>query len=162
MTEETPAHENLLYNLKNLHQAYMAVHDSAFKTTWKKMWPFSLFIAQVDYERAQRLLAKVLDELSNQQKALKNIKKTNESKSTKELTLIYQCLAQYTTHFSTSVTILRDVCAYRQSVIDQKPTLNIAQWNKLLKDYEKEISSMRKAGALVQESLLQYRIAGNV
>ena len=46
-------------NLKELIKAKNAAHESMFKFSWKKLWPFSLIWPQVDYIRIQRFMGEV-------------------------------------------------------------------------------------------------------
>ena len=53
-------------NLKELIRAKNTAHESMFKFHWKKMWPFSLFWPQVDFERIVRLMSEIRKNAINQ------------------------------------------------------------------------------------------------
>ena len=53
-------------NLKEMVKIERAAHESVLGLSWKKMWPFNQFLAQVDFIRVMRVLSQIQEHVVTQ------------------------------------------------------------------------------------------------
>lgn len=150
-----PKYELLLSNIREIHKAFSNANDSVFKIDWKKIFPFNLFLPQVDYLRLIRVL-KHADKVSEEQ--LTFLKKSNSVKP-KEMKKYYQSCEKYIKNLQASISVLIQICEYKHSTLLKEPTLNMNGFNNIIKKYQNTTAKHVEQGAIVKEDLDKLRNA---
>lgn len=139
-------------NLKELIRAKNTAHESMFKFHWKKMWPFSLFWPQVDYERIVRLMSEIRKNAINQNNLVLQAK--SKAKPFEETFL--DAVPAYLEALDVSCQKLSAAAQWKQDMLlrrinkDVKLRRDVAEWSQILKEYEDAQGNLVRAGAFVQ------------
>jgi len=144
--------ELIINNIREINKLYRAAHDSAFKFSWKRLWPFSRFLPQVDYIRLIRLLQTTIPELDKQKNAARKFQKQNPAENAFWKSALQWCNAQENT-----VRLLLEVCEYRQSVIEGEKSKGLGDWNLLLKNYQDSLKALQDQGQKLNTELVTLR-----
>ena len=152
-------------NLKELIRAKNTAHESMFKFHWKKMWPFSLFWPQVDFERIVRLMS----EIRKNAIAQGNLVAEAKSKAQPSEKHFLDALPAYLNALDVSCQKLSAAAQWKQDMLqkklhhDVKMVRDVSEWSKILKEYEKAQNDLVRAGALVQMGwgeIVQGKVVG--
>ena len=139
-------------NLKELIRAKNTAHESMFKFHWKKMWPFSLFWPQVDYERIVRLMSEIRKNANNQN----NLVLQAKSKAKPFEKTFLDAVPAYLEALDVSCQKLAAAAQWKQDMLlrrinkDVKLRRDVAEWSQILKEYEDAQGNLVRAGAFVQ------------
>lgn len=144
--------ELIIANIREINKLYRAAHDSAFKFSWKRLWPFSRFLPQVDYLRLIRLIQSAIAELDKQKNAALKYQKQNSAENSFWKATLQWCHAQETT-----IQLLQEVCEYRQSVIEGEKSKGLGDWNQLLKNYQESLKVLQEQGQKLNTELVALR-----
>ena len=133
-------------NLKELIKAKNAAHESMFKFSWKKLWPFSLIWPQVDYIRIQRFMGEVKEKAILQKQFIQD----NLGSSSPEEKEFLNAIPAYVDALGNSCDKLARVAEFKQNILEKKQKRNPFAFNRILKDYEDAQATLVRAGAFVQ------------
>ena len=139
-------------NLKELIRAKNTAHESMFKFHWKKMWPFSLFWPQVDFERIVRLMSEIRKNAINQ----KNLVLQAQGKAKDFEKTFLNAVPAYLTALDISCQKLSAAAQWKQDMRmkkihkDVKLRRDVSEWSRILKEYEESQGNLVRAGAIVQ------------
>ena len=139
-------------NLKELLHAKNTAHESMFKFHWKKMWPFSLFWPQVDFERIVRLMSEIRKNAINQ----KNLVLQAKSKAKDFEKTFLNAVPAYLDALDVSGQKLSAAAQWKHDMLlrrihkDVKLRRDVSEWNNILKEYENAQGNLVRAGAIVQ------------
>ncbi|SHK48438.1 hypothetical protein [Fibrobacter sp. UWEL] len=149
-------------NLKELLRAKNTAHESMFKFHWKKMWPFCLIWPQVDFERIVRLMSELRKNVINQKNLLAQAK--GKSKDFEKTFL--NAVPAYLDALDVSCKFLGEAAQWKQDMLlkrihkDVKFKRDVAEWSRILKDYETAQGNLTRAGAFVQMGWQEFVNAG--
>jgi len=150
-TSETPQLAPVIFsNLKEMVKIQRAAHESVLGFSWKKLWPFNLFLPQVDFIRVMRVLEQIRQHTREQHQFLKREK---AGAPTSDLDFL-NTVPAYLDALAETCTQLIRLAQYKQDVLEKRNPGGIKVLNQLLKDYEETQSRMTLAGALVQKAWL--------
>ena len=119
---------------------------------WKKMWPFSLFWPQVDYERIVRLMSEIRKNAINQN----NLVLQAKSKAKPFEKTFLDAVPAYLEALDVSCQKLSAAAQWKQDMLlrrinkDVKLRRDVAEWSQILKEYEDAQGNLVRAGAFVQ------------
>lgn len=148
VNESTPKHELLLQNLRELHRGYTAVHDSFFKFSWKRIWPISLFMPQVDFERAARVAGELARQLGEQQAFTDKTQAKD-----KNLKNFYRDAGTYAAALKHTCETLQSICAFKHHRLMQDEETHMGDLNSMLKEYQSSTEAHVNAGRDLRNSL---------
>lgn len=149
-------------NLKELLRAKNTAHESMFKFHWKKMWPFSMFWPQVDFERIVRLMSELRRNVINQKNLLAQAKPKAKDFEMKFL----NALPAYLDALDVSCKYLGEAAQWKQDLLIRKITKDVKvirdtkEWSRILKDYEDAQGNLTRAGAFLQVGWQEFVAAG--
>ena len=139
-------------NLKELIRAKNTAHESMFKFHWKKMWPFSLFWPQVDFERIVRLMSEIRKNAIIQNNLVLQAKNVAQDFEKDFLNAV----PAYLDALDVSCQKLSAAAQWKQDMLlkrihkDVKLRRDVSEYNQILKEYEKAQGELVRAGAIVQ------------
>ena len=162
-TEQKKLPSQIIFeNLKELLRAKNTAHESMFKFHWKKMWPFSMFWPQVDFERIVRLMSELRKTVINQKNLLAQAK--GKSKNFEKTFL--NAVPAYLDALDVSCKHLGEAAQWKQDMLykrihkDVKFKRDVSEWSRILKDYEVAQGNLTRAGAFVQMGWQEFVSAG--
>ena len=142
----------ILENLRELLKAKNAAHESIFKFHWKKMWPFRLFWPQVDFERIVRLMGEIRKNTITQKNLVLQARGTAKDFEKDFLNAV----PAYLDALDVSCQKLSAVAQWKQDMLlkrihkDVKLRRDVAEYNRILREYEKAQGDLVRAGAIAQ------------
>lgn len=117
--ENTPApHQALFMNLRELVRAYQAAHDSVLRMSWKKMWPFTMFLPQVDFLRVIRILERTHKDFLDQSKAARKFQEGTQDLALREF---YQNVPAYADALAKACVSLQRIASFKQESLEGNP-----------------------------------------
>ena len=138
--------EAVFENLKELLKAKNAAHESMFKFSWKKLWPFNLIWPQVDYIRFQRFMGEVKEQALSQKKFIQS----NRGQATSDEIEFLNAVPAYVEALAVSCEKLARVAEFKQGILEKTQKRDVFAFNNILKDYETAQAELTRAGAFVQ------------
>ena len=152
-TKETKIPSQIIFeNLKELLRAKNTAHESMFKFHWKKMWPFSLIWPQVDFERIVRLMSEIRKNAIIQKNLVlqaKGVAKDFEKD-------FLNAVPAYLDALDVSCQKLSNAAQWKQDMLlkrihkEIKMRRDVAEYNRILREYEKAQGDLVRAGSIVQ------------
>ena len=152
--DETPKlpSQVIFDNLKELLRAKNTAHESMFKFHWKKMWPFSLIWPQVDFERIVRLMSEIRKNAIIQKNLVLQAKPIAKDFEKSFLNAV----PAYLDALDVSCQKLANAAQWKQDMLlkrihkEVKLRRDVADYNRILREYEKAQGDLVRAGAIVQ------------
>ena len=152
-TKETKIPSQIVFeNLKELLRAKNTAHESMFKFHWKKMWPFSLIWPQVDFERIVRLMSEIRKNAIIQKNLILQAKNVAQDFEKDFLNAV----PAYLDALDVSCQKLANAAQWKQDMLlkrihkEIKMRRDVAEYNRILREYEKAQGDLVRAGAIVQ------------
>ena len=135
-------------NLKEMVKIERAAHESVLGLSWKKMWPFNQFLAQVDFIRVMRVLSQIQEHVVTQ---IAFLEKERPSAPAEDLGFL-ELVPAYLDALAQGCVKLSLIAQYKQDVLEKKRGASIRDLNRLLLDYQHAQDAMVAAGVPLQKA----------